>query len=153
MATLYGANYDGQYNDRPEEKIPKGEQASKVLVAYDEYDLNGAIVAASDVIKVFKLPKGAKIVDAYINSPSMGATGIFDLGWESNGVDAADQNGLVDQADAGGQAVTKSMKDTAGGTAGLWKELGAETQCVITCTELTVATTGVVKCWVEYVLA
>lgn len=154
MATLNGTNYKKAYVDVPSVKIGPGEQFGDLHVAYEDYDLAtlGEIVANGDVILGPKLPAGARPVQAILQSPSMGATGIFDLGWQANGVDAADQNGLVDQADAGGQAVTKLATDTAGGPAGLFKKFSVETQLVITCTEDTVNTTGTIKAVVFYVV-
>jgi hypothetical protein len=157
MANLDGANFKKAFVDKPSEKIDAGDQNGRLRVAYEEYDLDtlGVVVAAGDIIRGPRLPKGCRVHNAYVESPSMGATGIFDLGWadvvDDSGtvIDAADQNGFVDQADAGGQAVLKSMRDTLG-SAGQYKRFTEEVPVQIECTEVTVAITGVIKLSIEY---
>lgn len=141
MATVYGKNKtivrlaDGS-------KIPAGEVGGEVKIAYDQYTL-AAEVAANDIIDMaLSIPAGARIVDAAIVAPSMGATGIFQLGT------AAVPAALVASADAGGQAV---VAKAAGVDVGL--KLTATTNYQLKCTEVTAAGTGlVVQAWVAYVM-
>ena len=137
MATKYGVNHTLKYINVPSEKVPAKEETGKVRLAYDSFVFD-AELAVTDVIKLMKLPKGAKVVDAIVKAPSLGATGIFDLGYEANGVDVADPNGFVSTADFGGAAAAKRMSAEDG----VFKELGAESQVILTCTELTAAATG-----------
>lgn len=138
MATVYGVNNTKKFISVPSEKVPAKEESGKIRVAYDSFVFTANIFAATDFINLMVLPKGAKIVDAIVKAPSLGTTGIFDLGWLANGVDAADADGLVSAADAGGQAVAKHISTEAG----LFLELGAETQIVLDCTEATDAAIG-----------
>ena len=148
MSTLYGVNHTLKYINVPSEKVQAKDENGKVRVAYDKYVFS-AEAAVTDVIKLMKLPKGAKIVDAVVKAPSLGATGIFDLGYEANGVDAADTDGFVLSADFGGAAAVKKMSTEAG----MFKELGAESQVILTCTELTAAAnTKTIEVAVFYVL-
>ena len=159
MATLNGSNYAKAFVNEPSEKIEQGDVAGRIRLAYDEYDLDtlAVIVANGDIIEGPRLPKGARVIHAELESPNMGATGIFDLGWgdvvDDNGtvVVAADQNGFVSQADAGGQAVLKSMRDTLGAAGSLLKFTEA-VPVRVTCTEDTVAITGKIKMVLYYVV-
>lgn len=159
MATLNGANFKKSEVDKPSLKIEQGDVNGRVRQAYEEYDLDdlGVIVANGDIIRGPKLPKGARVVEAYIDSPNMGATGIFDLGHaevldeDGNTLDAADQNAFVDQADAGGQSVLKKMSDNQG-NAGHLKKFQGEVQTQVQCTESTVAITGLIRFGFFYVV-
>lgn len=156
MAVRNGENYKKAYVDVPSSKIDKGEQIGRVRVAYDRFDLAtiAAVLAVNDTVLGPKLPAGSKVLDAAVKSVSMGATGIFDFGWQANGVDAADPNGLVDQADAGGQAVYKlgSTPPVGPATAGVLKDFSVETQTELLVTEATANSTGVVEMFVWYVV-
>lgn len=148
MATKYGVNHTLKYINVPSEKVPAKEETGKVRLAYDSFVFD-AELAVNDVIKLMKLPKGAKVVDAIVKAPSLGATGIFDLGYEANGVDVADPNGFVSAADFGGAAAAKRMELEDG----VFKEMGAESQVILTCTELTAAAaTKKIEVAVFYVL-
>ena len=83
-------------------------------------------------------------------SESLGTTGIFDFGWQDNGEDALDANGLVSGADAGGQAVKAVC---AASNPGLGKKFEVETQLQLTFSEASDAALGKsIKAWVYYVL-
>jgi len=159
MANLDGANFKKAHVDVPSTKIEQGDVNGRVRLAYDEYDLDtlGVVIAVNDIIRGPKLPKGARVVNAWIDSPSMGVTGIFDLGHaivlDENGatLDAADQDAFVSQADAGGQTVLKDIK-AAQGLAGYLKKFQGEVQVQAECTEVTVAITGLIRFGVEYVV-
>lgn len=109
MATLNAVNYAKTQDNA---KVEPGEDNSHKRGMYDSYTLQGAVLAANDEINSLKLPEGALITGAWIKSPSLGTTGIVSLGlrahtdYDGNSV-SEDANGLVDQADAGGQAVKK----------------------------------------------
>lgn len=149
MATVYGVNNTKKYITNPIEKVQAKEDGGKVRVAYDSYVFPAAAFASGDVINLMKLPKGAKVVDAIVKSPSLGTTGIFDLGYLANGVDVADTDAFVLAADAGGQAAFKRMSTEAGS----FKEFSVETQVALTSTEITTAAAGlVIEVAVFYVL-
>ena len=145
MANLYGSNYTLAYVNVPSEKIEPGEQVGKVKVAYDEYDLDGlgVVIAANDLIYLMKIPAGARVLEAIIDSPSLGTTGIVQLGT------AADPDRYIAAADAGGQAVREKMPL---GADGAFEELTEETQLILKCTEITTEITGIIKVAVFYVM-
>lgn len=152
MATFYGVNKTKIDINNPSDKVEAKEHSGKERFAYDAYVFLANAFAANDEIEVMKLPKGAKIVNAVVKSPSLGTTGIFDLGIRSNGVEAADQDYLVLAADAGGQAVVQQARSGVG-VAGLFATLSAETQVVLKCTEVTTAAIGLkIEVAVEYVV-
>ena len=140
MATLYGVNYSKKNISVPSEKVQGKEHSGKVRMAFDSYVFVANVVSGA-TIKLMKLPKGAKVVDAVCKCPSLGTTGIFSLGYEANGVDVADLDGflLATSIDAGGQAVLGSATL---GSAAIFKEFSAETQVVLTQTEATDVANG-----------
>jgi hypothetical protein len=149
MATVYGVNNTKKYITVPMEKVAAKEDSGKVRVSYDSYAFPANIFASGDSIELMKLPAGAKVVNAIVKAPSLGTTGIFDLGYKANGVDVADLDGFVLAADAGGQAAFKVM----GTEAGSFKEFSVETQVVLTSTEATTAALAlVIEVAVFYVL-
>jgi len=145
MANLYGSNYSKAFVNVPSAKIEPGEYAGKMKVAYDEYDLDGlgVVLAANDIIYMMKIPAGSRILDAVISSPSLGTTGIVQLGT------IADPDRYIASADAGGQAVRAKMP---AGAAGEFEELAVETQLALKCTEISTEITGIVKVAVYYVM-
>lgn len=60
MADLYGTNA-AKANEVPLVLIPQGEKDGAMHLAYDEFVLSGAIIGATDVIKLMKLPAGSMI--------------------------------------------------------------------------------------------
>lgn len=149
MATVYGVNNTKKYITNPIDKVQAKEDGGKVRVAYDSYVFLANAFADGDLIELMKLPKGAKVVDAFVKAPSLGTTGIFDLGYKANGVDVIDENAFVSAADAGGQAVFKRMSTEAGS----FKEFSVETTVILDCTEVTTAAIGLtIEVAVFYVL-
>lgn len=142
MATLNADNY-AKIIAVPAEQIPTGDVSGKVRCAYDEITLS-AELAVNDLINVCApIPAYARIVDAVVIAPSLGATGILDLGI------ASDQNYFVDQADAGGQAVKKSMASEAG----LMVQSANILQPQLKCTEVSAAGTGKkIQVMIKYIL-
>ena len=152
MATFEGKNYT-KINGEPSVKVPEGQVTGQVKIIYDEIDFGANVYAIADVIKLGALlPEGARVIDATVKCPSLGTTGIFNVGWEAsaNGVEALDTDGLIVGADAGGQAVL--AKCTAS-SAGVGKQFAAPVQLVAVFTEATDAASGLkLQLWVEYVM-
>lgn len=141
MATLsgsanYGANHEALYQSTGDiVKRDAGDQHGRVRVAYDSFTINSTDeVGSGAVINMMKLPGGATVVDAHLVMPASGTTGIVDVGYLANGVDAADPNAFFESADPGAAAVDARM---AGTVAGFNKKLGAETTVTITASEAT----------------
>ena len=128
-------------------KISGGEINGRVKVLHESYKFL-AEAAVNDEISGPSLPAGAKVLDAYITSPTLGATGIFSLGnratlGENKSVIAEDADSFVASADAGGQAVM-ARAGISGKEAGILVRYngGQETETFLTCTEATLAAEG-----------
>src|SRR4051812_46016358 len=154
MATVYGTNATKRDVNVPADKIGKGEVNGKILFAYDEYVAAG-VIANSTVIRLMKLPAGARLIDAMVSADDLGTTGTGTLGWEANTVDAASSAGIIAALDFNAAAANTGMLKTAVPTTGCFKkfsEVGGETQISITMTAATTAA-GTIRCGVWYVLA
>lgn len=148
MAQLNANNYQLTQN-APSSQLPKGELNGRVKTMFDEIVL-AAELAANDEINLYKLPAGARVIEAMIVSPSLGATGILQLGHRANAELAEDADAFIASADAGGQAVKAQMP---AGSAGLLKKFESETQIYSKCTELSAAGTGLtIKFLISYVV-
>lgn len=152
MAELYGNNYKLAYVDVPAKQIGVGEQAGRKRILFDSHTFAAAVNPIADVIKIGKLPKGARVLEAVVSSQSLGTTGILNLGWaaSADGLEAASAAGFITGADAGGQAVKALM---AAGAAGLGKKFAAEVDVQLVLTEATDGALGdSVSVWIEYIL-
>lgn len=147
--TKYGVNHQAAYIDVNPGKYGKGEFGGRVRVLYDEKTLTEEL-EVNDIIKVGRLPKGARVLGATVKSPSLGTTGIVDLGYaaSADAVEAADADGFVLQADAGGQAV-----QAVGAGAAIGKRFEAEVDVQLVVTEVSTAgSTKTIQSWVYYVI-
>ena len=80
------------------------------------------------------IPASSLVTDAKVRiSKSLGVTGIFDLGFLANGVDAEDTDAFVVGADGGGQA---ALTRAGASSAGIYKRFTKDTQLVLICTEV-----------------
>lgn len=149
MATLYGSNYQSARVDVPSTKVDVVDLHGRVRRMYDSITLS-AEVALNDVIKAGVLPAGAKVIDARFVAPSDGTSGQYDFGWESNGTDAADQDGFFagSELDTGAGAVDAKMLGTAAG----WNKEFAQVETTVsfTCVEATTASSGDTLEWEIY---
>ena len=152
MADFNADNYKGQYVDKPSSKFPKGENAGRKRLLLDHYTTNavdGVLTGGADRVLGPKIPASSIVTDAkiYIDG-TLGAGGIFDLGYLANSVDAADADAFVTGADGGGQAALQRADAT---NAGLFKRFSEETQVVLSCTETTVNAGVTITFEIEYV--
>ena len=146
MATLYGLNYDETYNENG--KYRPGEYNGHVKTLYDEHTFVEDVNAIGDDILIGKLPAGARVLATRVKSDSMGTTGIFELGYQANGVDVADTDAFDASIDAGGAAVQSDGDGVAIG-----KKFSAETIVQLQLTEATDSAIGdTVKVWVHYIV-
>jgi hypothetical protein len=149
MATLYGVNATKRDVNVPADKIGKGEVNGRVLFAYDEYTSTGAI-AINDVINVMKLPAKARVISTVLSSTDLGTVGTLTVGWAANGVDAADDDGLLTTVDVNAAAIKVGDIEQVP-QAGTFKQFGAETQIQIKATAATDAA-GTIKIGIMYVV-
>lgn len=156
MANLYGANYTNEFRNVPSQKANVGDISGRKRVLIDQY-VAGAL-SNGDIIFLGKLPKGAKILNAYLSHDDLGSTGTAKLGWaasaekDSTGtvLEAANDSGLIASIDLNAAANVPFMLENAP-TTGMFKEFTAEVDIILT---LTAATTvgGTINSCVEYVI-
>ena len=149
MTDLYGSNYTKAYVNMPSEKAGKGEYNGHVKILFDEYVVPTANeLATADFIYLGKLPKGARVLGGKVKTDAAGATGIFDIGYLANGVDAADADAFAASVDPGAAAVLQELNGAAIG-----KKFEAETTVLIDVTEVTADAGGDrIQVWIEYVV-
>lgn len=145
MSTLYGRNYDEVYNNNG--KVDPGEYNGHKKVMFEDYTF-AAEASSADIIKLGKLPKGARVLSATLKSPDLGGTGTIDVGTADNGTESADQDGFIAAADASGQAVQQ-----AGSGAYIGQKFSEETVVQAYMNGATGSATGkTIKCWIEYIV-
>ena len=142
MATKYSTQYDNAYNNLV--KVGKGDIDGQQRSMYAEFDLDGAAIGIGDIVKLFKLPAGARIVEATVLNPGWGATGEVHLGT------AADPDYFI--ASMTDAAATISKMTSVATHAGIFGQTTAETEVILTGVVATTNTTGVVKVQLDYVL-
>jgi hypothetical protein len=104
-------------------------------VLYGSYTVDAADEFGTDgLVRLFKIPKGARVIDVEVSMEATGATGIFDLGWaasaelDENGspVEAADADGFIQQVDPGAAAINKQKMPST--RPGYLKKFSAEVE-------------------------
>lgn len=138
MAALYGVNYTKANINNPVDIIGKGETSGTVLVAYDEITL-AAELANADTISLCRIPKGARVLRVSIVSPTLGSTGVVNIGTAGNAT------AFATAVAVNGGAVNKSYNSLA--------VMSQDEVLTLTATAATTAGTGKkVQVAVEYVL-
>jgi hypothetical protein len=154
MTAYYGANNTSAFQSEPSQKIPVGEQAGRLRVAYDSIDLSGqAALTTSDTVDFMKLPAGARVIEVILASDDVGTTGDANLGWTASddGVEAADADGFLTAVDLNAAAVVHKMSDEAN-VPGQFKQFASEVTVQMVPSENFTATSGSVEVTVLYVL-
>lgn len=135
MATLYGVQYNEAFVAVPITKVPPGEINGEVRTLIFDYVIPGTAPALNDIIKLGKIPKGARIIDAEIAFPDLGTVGVIELGWAASAdidtagvaIEAASASGLLAAVDVHTAAAIVNMADVAGAyVAGYSKRFLAE---------------------------
>lgn len=155
MATLYGDQYQDAFVDKPSTKIAPGDVSGVAKFMYFSYTITAAPTAA-DVIKLGKLPKGAKVKNAVMQFPDLGTAGVLNLGWAAGaaGLEAADADGLlvaVDVATAADAVSMQTQMEASGANAGFLKEFTEEVEVQIDVATAWTVTAGTIKGYVEYI--
>ena len=143
MATYNGVNKTKTVSV-PSVKLPPGELNGRLKWAYDEYTFGAEITSGED-IALMTIPNGARIVDAIVTSPDLGATVAFSLGY------TGDLDALMAGIAPNGAAITDRMSDTVGAAA-QFEKLTADKEILLSATATSVAATGLtVKVGVAYI--
>ncbi len=115
LTTVKGVNRTLQENS-PSEMLDVTQNYGNLKVLYDYYVVDAADeFGTSGLIRLFTIPKGARLIDFETSVEAAGATGIYDIGWaesaelDSDGVAvvAADPDGIMASVDPGAAAVSR----------------------------------------------
>jgi hypothetical protein len=91
--------------------------AGALCAAYGSYELT-ANPAASDLIQLCRLPRGAVVLGGFFRAEDLDSNGTetidIDIGWAANGVESADPDGFGNFGVRSGDAVTDYLPE--GGT-------------------------------------
>lgn len=155
MATKYSDNYT-LLNNVPSEKIASSDNG-KVRALYATYTLT-ADLASGDIIKMFRIPKGARVIDMIVDFPDLDASGgTVDIGWSkdlrnlgaSAGGEDLDADGFKADVDVATAAIQSKL---AVGSLGFGKKFAEECDFQITIDGDTDATSGTIKAFLLIVV-
>lgn len=82
MATVYSIQKTKWNQNVPSEFIKTNEQSGRVRVAYGEYEASS--LTAGDVIQMFNIPNGARLVDGYLFNDALGASTTLSVGYAAH---------------------------------------------------------------------
>jgi hypothetical protein len=117
LTTVKGANLTLK-ESTPSEMLDVTMSYGRMRVLYDSYVVDTADeFGTSGLVRLFTIPKGARLVHVEVSMEAAGATGIFDLGWAASAeldsagtaVEAADADGIIQQVDPGAAAIEKQL--------------------------------------------
>lgn len=155
MTVLLGANYTDRFSDLPAELPKANSWGGRVRCMSDSYA--AGVLSVGDKIKMGRLPKGARIVEAIFACTDLGTTGQVDLGYQyvkedgSNDSDyVSDDNAFLNAVDVNAKADSFSMSDQDN-MVGFLLELSSQADVEVTVDTATDAA-GTIKVAVFYVL-
>ncbi len=160
MSAYYGTNATLRDQTLPSGKVGIGEANGRVRIAYDEWAVPAAVIAINSTVDLFELPKGARVLNAFVSAPDQGTTGTGKLGWlaspdlDSAGVtlEAADDDALVVSIDFKANAATTQGARTTDRAACMGHKMLGKVRAQLTITEAFDAGTGTICAWAFYVL-
>lgn len=150
MATLFGENATKRDVNIPAVKIGTVDSHGRMRVARDKISLT-ALLAQNDIIKMMKLPAGAKIYEVEISSDDLGSVGVLDVGWAASaeGGEVADPNGLYAALDVTSAIARQKIGNSL---PGFLKRFTEEVQIQIDATTATDAVSGDIELIIYYVV-
>ena len=153
MATVYGVNFTKYDQNVPKEMVNVAENGGRLRVQYDTYEASA--LEAGSTISVARIPKGARIWDAFIIADALGSGHTLSLG-DSDDVDRFITATLFNTANKmvsisprpTGTANAASTAASGTGIAAIGYEYTSETDIIIT--TASAAITGTIKTAVFY---
>jgi len=94
MATVYSAQKTSWSQNNPTDRVKTNEMAGRVRVAYATYEASS--LASGDVIEMFNLPNGARIIGGSLAHDALGASTTLSVGYAAY----TDASGTAVSADA-----------------------------------------------------
>jgi hypothetical protein len=151
MATLYGKYATKRDVNLPADKIPGKDNGNSLKFYYDEFTLSAAL-STNDIVNLFKLPAGGRVVDMGYDSPDLDSStnAAITIGWaaSADGVEAASSAGFFASQDVHTSGKTGLMSAALQSTvAGKLKEFASEVQVQVKVTAGGDATSGTIRVW------
>lgn len=78
MATVYSVQKTKWSQNNPTERVNTNEQAGRIRIAYALYEASS--LASGDVIEMFNLPNGARILEGTLTHDAMGGSTTLSVG-------------------------------------------------------------------------
>lgn len=155
MSTYYGDQYQDAFVTVPSKKIKGKDFNGSVRRLYFSFTVPSVAPANGDKVKLGKLPAGARIMNAGLQFPDLGAAGAVNLGWaaSSSGAVVADADALLVNVDVATAADAVSMQiqmEASGANAGYLMELSEEVDLELDIATAWTAVAGTIKGFVEY---
>jgi len=154
MANLYSAEFQKAHVDVPKQMLSQNEQGGKLIIAQAKHTFDGE-PSLNDVIKMIKLPKGAKVIEAIVHSPDLGTVGVLKLGYSAsaNGALLGDNDAFIPSIDVTAAVSGLKMSAQVAGLAGRGLELTEEVDVEFLVSTATDAADGlVINLELHYVL-
>jgi aspartate 1-decarboxylase len=82
MATVYSTQKTKWSQNVPSEKVNYNEQGGNIKIAYADYEASS--LASGDVIQMFNLPNGARIIDGYLANDALGGSTTLSVGYAAH---------------------------------------------------------------------
>jgi hypothetical protein len=149
MATVKSDNFT-LIDSVPSAPAAIGEQNGRQRIMYASYTLL-ADATSGDILKMFKIPKGARVTNWAFQFEDLGGTGTANIGWaaSSDAVESASATGFHSALDVSGQV---ALSTPAAGIAGQFKKFSAEVDVQIALPTTSGATGKIIKGAVMYVI-
>jgi hypothetical protein len=80
MSILYSNQYQISHVDRPSERVSPVDHTGRVRVAYGKITFAEDVIGIGVIVKLFKLPAGARVFDWWIKHGDLGTTGVGKVG-------------------------------------------------------------------------
>lgn len=160
MATVYGVEATKIHNTTPSGKADVGTLGGNVRLHYDKYTLTADLSANDIIVMNGLLPKGARVIDAFVKHADLDTTGgTIDFGWAASeelsggsAVEAADDDGWIANADVATAADTIYASINQANAPGIGKKFSAAVQPQIKIEGDTDATSGDIETFIYYVV-
>lgn len=150
-ATKYGAQATKYQNSTIPGLVSQGHERGNIKHCLDSYALT-ADLGLGDVIRMCKIPQGAKVIDARMRFDAL-TKGLLDAGWlaGAKAVEAASTAGLMDRVAVTSAGVASTFT-TYSASAGFMKTFSEEVQSVVVVNTDTSATSGTIYLEILYVI-
>ena len=134
MTDFYGVNATKRDVDVPSIKSGIGDDYGRIRCSYEKYTFAADVLATTDSLFMNKLPKGARIIDCFVECGDLGTTGILNIGIDggANSLETADPDFFFAALDVKAAATKSKM---LAGIAGAFHKLLDEVNLVVVPTE------------------